>query len=266
MDTEPAYTLITGGSRGIGKALAREFARRGMHLLLVARTAAGLDAASREITKEFAVRVHTLQADLSEPGSARKVVDWCKKEGYRVNILVNNAGIAGTVRFENASPEYFNNILQVNTASLVMLTRLLLPELRTHPEAFVLNVGSLAGYFSIPYKSIYAASKAFVKDFSLALCQELKDGPVRVTVVNPNGIPTNADIDKRIDTHSRLVRRFFITHAEKIARISVNKMLKGKAVVVPGFHNRALILVYRMIPPGTRGKWLSGIIRKEIGE
>jgi len=83
------YTLITGGSRGIGKALAREFARRGNNLLLVARNQEGLDAVSGEISTEFSVPVHTLQADLSHPDSAYRILNWCREEGYRVNILVN---------------------------------------------------------------------------------------------------------------------------------------------------------------------------------
>jgi short-subunit dehydrogenase len=255
MDTEPKYALITGGSRGIGKALAREFAGRGMNLLLVARNQGNLNAAAREIKEEFPVHVQTLQADLSDPGAAMNIRDWCRREGYRVNILVNNAGIAGTVKFETADAEYFRKILQVNVSSMVSLTRLFLPELATHPEAYVLNIGSMSAYFPLPYKTVYAASKAFVRNFS-----------VSVTVINPNGVRTSSGIRERIDAHSWLVRRFLITDAHRIARISVNNMMKRKAVMVPGLLNRLLILVYRLVPHAISGRYLSGIFRKEIGQ
>jgi short-subunit dehydrogenase len=252
MDTEPKYALITGGSRGIGKALAREFAGRGMNLLLVARNQGNLNAAAREIKEEFPVHVQTLQADLSDPGAAMNIRDWCRREG--------------TVKFETADAEYFRKILQVNVSSMVSLTRLFLPELATHPEAYVLNIGSMSAYFPLPYKTVYAASKAFVRNFSVALNEELKGSPVSVTVINPNGVRTSSGIRERIDAHSWLVRRFLITDAHRIARISVNNMMKRKAVMVPGLLNRLLILVYRLVPHAISGRYLSGIFRKEIGQ
>ena len=261
---ELKYTLITGGSKGIGKALAREFAHRGMNLLLVARNQAGLDAASREITEEFAVPVHTLQADLSDPDGAFRIFDWCRKEGYRVNILVNNAGMEGSAEFENAGPEYITDMIQVNVASLVLLTRLFLPEMKTHSRAYLMNIGSLAGDFPIPFKSVYAASKAFVRCFSRALSLECKGSGVSITVVNPNGVPTNDDVRERIGKHSRMVKWLFIRDAEKIARKSVHGMLKGKTLVVPGFLNRILLLAYWIMPGGITDKLLFRVFQQEV--
>ncbi len=260
------YTLITGGSRGIGKALAREFARRGNNLLLVARNKEGLDAASGEITTEFSVHVHTLQADLSHPDSAYRILNWCREEGYRVNILVNNAGMEGSCKFETTRPEYFMDMIQVNVSSLVLLTRLFLPELLTHTRAYVMNVGSMAGNFPIPFKSVYAATKSFVAGFSRAISLEFRGSPVSVTVVNPNGVPTNEDVRARINMHSRFVRRLFIMDAEKIARIAVNGTLKGKAVIVPGLLNRLPLLAYRVMPRGMVGRYLFHVFGKEIRE
>ncbi len=260
------YTLITGGSLGIGKALARECAGRGMNLLLVARHEAELDNASREIREEFSVRVETLQIDLRAPEAPQKVLDWCRREGYAVNVLMNNAGVAGTVKFETSTLEYSDERILVNVRALVLLTRLVLPELKTHPRAYILNTGSMSAYYPIAYKSVYSASKAFVLIFSRALNEELRGSQVSITVVNPNGVRTNTGTHNRIDSHGRLTKRFVIMEAEEIAAIAVDKMLKGKLVVVPGFVNRVIIFVSRMIPRGIWQRKASNIFRKELLE
>lgn len=266
MDPELKYTLITGGSLGIGKALARECAGRGMNLLLVAKDQAELEDAAKELQAEFSVEVHILQIDLREADAPQKVLDWCKQKGYRVDILMNNAGVAGTSAFGTSPPEYSDERILVNIRALVLLTRLFLPELRTHSRAYILNTGSLSAYYPIAYKSVYAASKAFVLSFSRALREELRGSRISVTVVNPNGVRTNDDAHDRIDKHSWFAKRFLIHETGKIARISVDRMLKGRLVVVPGIFNRILILVSRMLPAGFRDRQTSRIIRKELSE
>ena len=266
MDKEISYTLITGGNKGIGKALARECARRGMNLLLVAREKPELDHTSRELKQEFQIRVETLQIDLRGEDAPQVVLDWCLSRGYAVNILINNAGIAGTARFETSPPEYSDERILVNVRALVLLTRLFLPELKKHPKAYILNTGSMSAYYPIAYKSVYSASKAFVLSFSMALNEELRGSQVSITVVNPNGVRTNLDTYDRIDSHGWLTSRFVILDAEKIARISVDKMLKGKLVVVPGFVNRLIIFVTRMIPGSIKIRSASRIFRKELPE
>ncbi len=258
------YTLITGGSRGIGKALAIECARCGMNLLIVARQADALEAASKEITEAFSVQVHTLQADLSNPGAPQGVWEWCRRNGYRVDILINNAGAGGPAIFEESSPEYNEERILVNIRALVQLSHLFLPELRSHTKAHILNIGSLSAYYPLPYRSVYAASKAFVLSFSRALRVELKESRVRVTVVNPNGVRTNVGTQTRINSHPRLSRWLFIMDAEKVASISVKGMLKGKPVVVPGFMNRVLVLVARIVPASMQERQSSRIQRKEL--
>jgi short-subunit dehydrogenase len=264
MDERLTYTLITGGSRGIGYALARECAERGMNLILVARKEEGLRSAAEKITEEFNVRVHTLSMDLRMQDGPRKVWDWCTAKGYRINILVNNAGKAGTTEFDSSVPGYSDERILLNTRALVLLTRYFLPELKTHPRAYLLNIGSLSAYYALPYKTVYAASKAFVLSFSRALREELSDSNVSVTVVNPNGVRTNKDTLERIDSHSKLTRRLFIIDAEDVARISIRAMLKGKGVIVPGFFNRILLWVSKFLPARFREKRSARILSREI--
>jgi len=152
----------------------------------------------------------------------------------------------------------------VNIRALVLLTRLFLPELQRHSKAHILNIGSMSAYYPLPYKSVYGASKAFVLSFSRAINEELRGGKVKVTVVNPNGVRTNEDTFVRIDSHSRLSRLLFIMDAKDIARISVDKMLKGKLVVVPGLMNKILMRISYLIPTRIKERRTARIFGKEI--
>jgi len=264
MDTERIYALITGGSRGIGKSIARECAGRGMDLLLVAKRGEGLRAVAEELKAEFQVDVHFLAVDLRDPDGPQMVWDWCQKEGYRVNILVNNAGVAGTSSFQKSIPEYSDERILVNVRALVLLSHYFLSELKSHSRAYILNIGSLSAYFPIAYKSVYSSSKAFVLSFSRALKQELKNSNVSITVINPNGVRTNADTHARIDSHSKLSTRLFIQDSNEIARIAVDNMLKGKLVVVPGVLNRFLVMLSWIMPNRIRDRLAAGIFGSEL--
>ena len=118
MGNDVIYTLITGGSMGIGKALARECARRGKNLLLVALPDPELQQTANEIREEFSVKVDTLGLDLTRPSSPGKVLEWCEKNSYAVDILMNNAGLAGSAIFEESSIEYSDERILLNIRAL----------------------------------------------------------------------------------------------------------------------------------------------------
>jgi short-subunit dehydrogenase len=258
------YTLITGGSMGIGKALARECARRGMNLLLVALPGPELLQAAIEIREDFSVKVDTLGIDLTGSESPGKVLEWCQKHNYAIDILMNNAGIAGSAIFEESSIEYSDERILLNIRALVMLSRLFIPLLKEHKKAYILNTGSFSAYQPLAYKSVYAASKSFVHQFSQAINEELRDTPVSVTVVNPNGVRTNAGTFDRINTHGKLVQKTLIMDADKIARIAVKGMLKGKKIIVPGFWNRCMLYITRPLPVGFKIRKAAKIMRREL--
>jgi short-subunit dehydrogenase len=138
--------------------------------------------------------------------------------------------------------------------------------LKQHDKAYILNTGSFSAFQPLAYKSVYAASKSFVNLFSLALNEELRDTPVSVTVVNPNGVRTNAGTFDRINTHGKLVQKTLILDAEKIARISVDGMLKGKKTIVPGFWNRCMLQVTRLLPRNFKIRKAGKMFRKELLE
>jgi len=264
MDNEMNYTLVTGGSMGIGKALARECARRGMNLLLVALPGPELEQTAEEIREDFSVKVDTLGIDLTGPPSPEKVLEWCEKNNYTIDILMNNAGIAGSAIFEESSIEYSDTRILLNIRALVILSRLFIPMLKQNKKAYILNTGSFSAYQPLAYKSVYAASKSFVRQFSLALNEELRDTSISVTVINPNGVRTNTAAYDRIKTHGKLVQKTLILDADKIAEIAVAGMLKRKKIIIPGFWNRRILQITSILPTNLKIRKAAKIMRKEL--
>jgi len=261
--SEKLHILITGGSQGLGKALADECARRGMHLLLVALPDPELEKTAEDLRKKYGVEVDVLGIDLTEKEAPQEVYDWCRKKNYRVNILINNAGMAGTAEFDCSSLEYSDQRIQVNIRALALLTRLFIPEMKKLDAAYVLNIGSMAGFCGIPYKSIYSASKAFVVEFTKALRYELKDSSIKLSVVCPSGIRSNEKAGERIEAHG-FIGKWTELPIEKIARISIDQLLKGKLMAIPGFINKVIFYIGRMLPKRLALRLLSREFKKEL--
>jgi short-subunit dehydrogenase len=257
------FTLITGGSMGIGRAIAYECAGRKMNLLIVSLPEPELEITAEEIRKKFSVIVYTLGINLTDRDAPEKVYNWCKEKNWKVNILINNAGRAGTAVFEDSSFEYNEIRIQLNIRALVCLTYLFLKDLKSFDHSYILNVGSFSAFYSIPYKSVYCASKAFVLRFSRALNAELKNTPVSISVVCPNGVRTNPDTYKRISTHGILTQSVILS-AEEVARIAINGMFKNKIVIIPGFLNKVLLVITKIIPSGIAERRIAKIFRKEL--
>ncbi len=256
------YTVITGASKGLGKEFAYECARRGMNLILVSLPGEDLERLCLEIAFTYKVKVSFQETDLTERELVEDLARWINYN-FAVNILINNAGVGGSCLFAESSPDYLDDIIQLNISAMVLLTRLLLPELKRHPEAYILNVSSLAAFSPVPYKTVYPASKAFIYHFSLGMRAELKNTAVSVSVLNPGPIRTNEDVCKRINGQSFYVKRSTIT-SQKIARTAIDKMLKRKAVIIPGLINRFSAFMIRLVPVSVRVHVGTNIFRREL--
>lgn len=257
------YTLITGGSAGIGRSLAFECARRKMNLLLVALPKPELASTAEKIMSEFDVDVRFLGIDLIKPESPREVFEWCRREDYRVNYLINNAGVAGAEPFGESDPEYIDLRILLNIRALVMMTRYFIPMLKECSPARILNIGSLSGYFSIPYKSVYSASKAFVISFSKSIALELKDSDIRVSVVCPNGVESNTTSSARISTHGFMGKLVKIS-SDRLAKLTLNKVDRGHKVIIPLFVNRLLLVINSILPQNLTGRILMKEFKNEL--
>ena len=241
------YTLITGGSKGIGKALALECAGRGMDLLLVALPGEELEVTAEEIRRRYQVTVQTFGIDLTELQGPEEVFRWCTQNDYRVNILINNAGTGGTAAFGNSHPGYTDNLIMINIRALTLLTHLFLPSMKQLPEAYILNMASMGAFFAIPYKTVYSSSKAYVLNFTRALRAELRKTSVSVSVLCPSGVQTSAEVNGRINAHG-WKGRLTSSALDELSKEAINKMLKKKAVIVPRYANKLLLVLHKLMP------------------
>lgn len=257
------YTLITGGSAGIGKALAKECAQRGMDLLLVALPGNELEETAQELREQFQVTVHTFAVDLVELEGPKKVFDWCVENNFTVNILINNAGVAGTAVFSESHPSYSDLRIMVNVRALTLLTHYFLPSMKLLPQAYILNVGSMAAFYAIPYKTVYSASKAYVLQFSRALKSEVNGAPVSISVVCPNGVETNQGTYGRIKSHGWKGRITKIP-VDDLARLSIDQMLRKKTVIIPRLANRLILVISKMMHPSLVQRTVSREFKKEV--
>lgn len=245
-----AYALITGASKGIGLAIANELARRSFNVLLVARSEKLLQQETQRLAATHGIRAEYLAIDLAEADSARQVYEWCAQHGYIVKILVNNAGYGLSGPFESHPLRQHLDMLSVNNGALVQLCHLFLPQLRQQTKAYILNIGSSAAYQAIPGLSLYAASKAFVLQFSRGLRQELRRTPVSVTCIGPGATDTGFVDRAQIGEKGRkAAERVNMTPAD-VARQSVDAMLAGKAEVVTGVVNKMGKLMAWLLPKG----------------
>ncbi|UOG75119.1 SDR family oxidoreductase [Hymenobacter tibetensis] len=256
--------LITGASRGIGRAFATELARRRYDLLLVARSADQLELVATELRTQHGISAHSLACDLAEQGAAQRVADWVRTQTPELTILVNNAGYGLWGRFEELTLVEQQNMLQLNMHLPVALTHLLLPTLRQQPKAYILNVASTAAYQAVPTLTLYAASKSFLLSFSRGLRYELRDSVVSVSCLSPGA--TTTDFADRAGMSAGLqetANKVSMTPAQ-VAQAGIAALLAGEAEIIPGALNKISSKLTGLVPKALTEKIAAGIYEKYL--
>jgi uncharacterized protein len=243
-----SYALITGASKGIGKAIAFELAAKGYDLLLVARSQDLLQSVSEEIKVKAKVKVEYLAADLSDTTAAQRVFDWANQNNFSVSVLVNNAGYGLSGLFESYPLEQHLAMLQVNCMTLVQLSYLFLPQLKSHKQAYILNISSSAAYQAVPYLSLYAASKAFVLSFSRGIRYELRKTSVNVTCVCPGSTDTDFATTAQIGEKALKTAQKVNQTPDQVGKAAVKAMLSKKAEVITGAINKVGGFITWLLP------------------
>jgi uncharacterized protein len=242
------FALITGASKGIGKSIAEQLAARGFDLLLIARSADLLEQVAKEISLTTNKNCQWLALDLAEDQAAESVFEYCNKNQFVVSVLVNNAGYGLSGRFEKYSEQEHADMLRVNIITLTKLTRLFLPSLLKQPAAYILNIGSSASYQAVPLLSAYAASKAYVLNFSRGLFQELKNTTVSVTCICPGPTDTNFVNRANVGTKGQKAAERFNMSPQTVARIAVDSLFRRKPEVITGGLNKLSAFFAWLLP------------------
>lgn len=242
------YILITGASSGLGLEFAKLAARKEYNLILNSRSKSELDKIAASLRAQYRVTIHALEKDLSLLSSPSEIFSEVNDHlKIQVYMLINNAGFGTSGKFAESNYQTEINQVNVNVTSLTALTRLFLPGMIERNSGIIINVASTAAYQPGPYMSVYYATKAYVKNFTLALHNELKDTKVKVCLFSPG--PTNTNFQNRANiTRSVIGRKQFMLTAEKAVRIGFNNALKGKREIVPGLMNKIGVSTVKLFP------------------
>jgi len=247
-----SIALITGASGGIGAELARELARRGHAVALVARRRDRLAALADELQDEYGVRTEAITADLARPASRARIQGRLTELGLGVDILVNNAGFATGGPFHESDPARELEQVRVLVEAVVALTSAFLPAMVRRRRGAILNVASTAAMQPLPYAAGYSAAKAYVLTFSEAIHQEVAARRVTVTALAPGPVDTEfwdiAGWQAGGRSFERAIPSPALISARDAARAGIEGLAAGKRVVIPGLPMRAAMLASRYIP------------------
>ena len=234
--------LITGASSGIGAEFARQLHAQGAQLILTARSVDRL----RKVQAACPGSV-VIPGDLTDPGFPARLHAIATGNGRQVDILINNAGYGYYGRFHKGDLTWQLNMIQLNIAALTGLTYRFLPQMLDRPEdgCGVINVASVAGFLPLPNFNVYAATKAYVKNFSQALGAEVRDQGVTITCLSPGYTRTNFQ-----SVAGGAGGQYFEQEPGAVVRSALKGFQRGRRLVVTGAFNKLAAVLTRLTPTG----------------
>lgn len=241
--------VVTGASSGIGAEIARELARRGHTVVLVARTESKLESLAAEL-RDAGGTAHVVAMDLADRTARSTLPDRVEALGLVPSILVNNAGFSTLGRVSEADPVSEMAMVEVDVVAVVDLTTRFLPGMVERRSGAVLNVASTAAFQPLPGQAGYAAGKAFVLSYTQGLVGELKGSGVTASALCPGPVQTGfgeragfSDEDAK-----EALPAIMWVDAPAVARAAVDGLARGRMVVIPGQANRVGALLASVAP------------------
>jgi short-subunit dehydrogenase len=238
--------VVTGGSEGIGYALARRFAAAGRDVLLIARRAEPLEQAAKAIHADFKVEAVALPLDVTAPDAIATIDRALAERGAYADVLVNSAGIGLAGPFHAHAPEDVMRLVDLNVRALTALTRHYIVGMRARGRGGILNLASLGGFTPGPYQAAYYASKAYVISLTEAIAAETAGEGVRVCALAPG--PVRTQWHDRAGAGAAFYRYLLPASPETVARAGYAGYLLGLRVIVPGLLSSLLALALRFMP------------------
>jgi len=241
--------LITGASSGLGAEFARQLAPHAKALALTARREAELSALGEELQRAHpALRIAVIPCDLADAEQRALLPGHLASLGFRVNLLINNAGLGDYGPFADGAWHKIDLMMQVNMTALTHLAHLFLPDLKMSAPSGILNVSSLAGEMPVPDIAVYAATKAFVSRFSEALRLELRADRVAVCALCPGPVKTGfGTAAERPGGETPKIKAAYQTK-ERVVAAGLRALGAGRARSFPGLVVRAIALLVNALP------------------
>ena len=252
--------LVTGASSGIGLCYAEQLAARGYNLIIVSRDKEQLDNVAEQISEKYGVKVTTLAKDLATMTAAEELYEWTVSNGYVVDVLINNAGMFSFCDILDTPTERIKQAISLHDITNTILCKLFAADMAERGGGYILNMSSYSIWMPWPGLSLYSASKAYLKSFSIAFAKEVREKKVYVTAVCPAGIATDLyGLSKKwqkigLNIHALSTPKF-------CARRGLNSMFKRRRCVVPDWWMRLLIPLLENLPMFVL-RWMRGFTKK----
>jgi short-subunit dehydrogenase len=240
--------LITGAAGGLGKALTAECASRGWDLFLTDVSDDRLTPLATGMERMYGARVQYRAADLIDPVAREVLWHYIDRQNLSFHALFNVAGIDYEGLFDERRIDELHAVLRLNIESTVEMTRRVLQHRDPSQTLRIVTVSSLAAFYPMPVKAVYASSKRFLLDWSLALHEELSDKDATVTTVCPAGMPSNPGIIRRIDAQG-LMGQITTMNVGGVAARTIDRALHGERLYIPGIMNKILRYLGGWVPP-----------------
>ena len=252
--------LVTGASTGIGRQYAEQLAALGYNLIVVARTESLLEELATELRENYGVEVVVHVKDLATMTAAEELFAWTEQEDLKVDVLINNAGMFSFCDIANTPAERIKRAIALHDVTNTLLCQLYGNDMAERGGGYILNMSSFSIWMPFPGLSLYSASKAYLKSFSVAYAKEMRDKKVYVTAVCPGGIATDLyGLTKKwqgigLKLHALSTPKF-------CARRGLNSLWRKRKCIVPDWWMR-LFIPFCLLLPRFAMNWLRGFTAK----
>ena len=243
---ETKYVIITGAASGLGKELAKIYAKENFSLILVDINENMLHETAEEIKKFANGEIHLLVKDLADVASAQQIFDYTVENNLIVFGLINNAGFGLYGHFSETNLQAELAMAGLHVTTPIALTKLFLKGMLERNEGEILNMSSLAGFQPGPLMSIYYSTKAFLTSFTEAIAQENKHSNVKISVLCPGVVNTN--FRKNVGAEKEAQINSMMSDPHEVASYGVRAMRKGKVVCLPSLSCKVLSVLPRFVP------------------
>jgi uncharacterized protein len=253
------WAVITGASAGIGLEFAKLLAANGANLVLTARRTDRLQQIATDLKSAHGVQIEVVCADLTQREAPEQIYAFTTGKKIEVEFVINNAGFGAFGYAHEIPAEKMLEMIQVNCAAVVHLTRLYVPSMVARHHGDVLIVASLASFQPVPFNSVYAATKAFDLLFAEGIAEELRPSGVNVCALCPGS--TTTEFQKVADQPDRIFKSS--ETAEKVARVGLEAIAAGKSYVISGFMNNVMKEGQRLAPRSLVAKMAANMMRPD---
>src|SRR2546430_3032516 len=202
MNLKDKTAIVTGGTKGIGRAIAQALRRESVSVCVAARHQTEIDEAVKELNQGDQGRAIGFDCDVRDYNQVKALIDYTVKELGALDILVNNAGIGTFQKVEDTTPEDFRAVLETNVFGVFHCCHEAIPQMKRRGGGYIINISSLAGVNAHPQMATYNASKFGLNGFSEALMQEVRHDGIKVSYIMPGSVNTHFGADKPDESQS----------------------------------------------------------------